>query len=115
MRAAAKAPANLYWCTTPDHSEDWFVVARTERAAERYHERAEGYDRDDAVAELVCELPASVNFEGACWPSEEALRACGAETMTVDGARIVRIGDRLFGEGTVVANVAVQLGLVRRQ
>ena len=29
---------NLYWVTTNDHSEDWFIVANNEQEATKYHE-----------------------------------------------------------------------------
>lgn len=30
---------NLYWVETADRAEDWFVVARSEKAAARWHEK----------------------------------------------------------------------------
>jgi uncharacterized protein YllA (UPF0747 family) len=30
----AKSVVNLYWVTTDDHDEDWFILARTSRTAE---------------------------------------------------------------------------------
>ena len=44
-RARRKKRFFLYWCTTEDADEDWFVVADSARAARRYHERAEGYGK----------------------------------------------------------------------
>jgi hypothetical protein len=49
----AKKPIHLYWVTTLDHDEDWFILARTPRAAASYHEDCEGYDSGDAKARLV--------------------------------------------------------------
>ena len=43
----------LYWCTTPDGDEDWFVVAESAATARRFHENAEGYDRGEADAERI--------------------------------------------------------------
>lgn len=73
----------LYWCETGDHDEDWFVVARSDEEAARFHENAEGYDEDDAWAEEVCAVPAPAcaGLEEAGWPSEELLLACGAEFL----------------------------------
>lgn len=31
---------NLYWVTTPDGYENWFVFARTKILAEKFHEYA---------------------------------------------------------------------------
>ena len=49
----AKKPIHLYWVTTLDHDEDWFIFARTPRLAASYHEDYEGYDTGDAKAHLV--------------------------------------------------------------
>jgi len=42
---------NLYWVTTDDHDEDWFILARTGRTAESYHIQYEGYEPGDTRAE----------------------------------------------------------------
>jgi hypothetical protein len=105
----------LYWCSTPDHDEDWFVVARSARVARRYHEREEGYGEGDAEAELVCALPAGVTYDGVAWPSEELLAACGAEVTTIGGSRVARIGGHVYGEGNVVDNVAARMGVTVKQ
>jgi hypothetical protein len=47
-RASDPQLAKLYWCTTPDHDEDWFVMARTAHSARRYHENEEGYAKGTA-------------------------------------------------------------------
>jgi len=33
---------NLYWVTTEDHAEDWFVVANNAKEAATFHEDVEG-------------------------------------------------------------------------
>ncbi|MEO9233333.1 MAG: hypothetical protein ABI421_08375, partial [Polyangiaceae bacterium] len=80
---------SLYWCTTPDGDEDWFVVAESAAVARRFHEDAEGYDRGEAHVERIASIPSElVTSEGfrdekitkrAGWPSDELLIACGAE------------------------------------
>jgi hypothetical protein len=112
---AARAAAKLFWCTTPDHDEDWFIVATTARSASRQHEIDEGYGAGTASAELVCELPAAFATAEKGWPSDEMLLACGAEFVKKGEGRIVRIGERIYGEGDVFANVAARLGVVPRQ
>lgn len=44
---------NLYWVTTDDHDEDWFILARTSRTAESYHIQYEGYEPGEARAEFI--------------------------------------------------------------
>ena len=113
----------LYWCTTEDHDEDWFVVAATAADAARFHEDSEGYDEGDATAELVCVLPPSAEAgladPEAHWPSQQTLTACGAELLPNvpqdgdaelrrqmgSGARVVRLAGRIYVEGDIVTNV----------
>jgi len=117
LRATKKSPApfKLYWCETDDHGEDWFIVARDMSTARRFHEDAEGYDRGDADAEMICELPASLQKESKTgWPSRAVLEACGGEVIKGTGAdeqpRVVRIRGRVFGEGDVFELARVRLG-----
>jgi hypothetical protein len=42
---------NLYWVTTKDHSEGWFVFARKSRSTARFLEDQEGYNTNAASAE----------------------------------------------------------------
>jgi hypothetical protein len=43
----------LYWCTTDDHDEDWFIFASSARQARSFHEHYEGYDKGDAHSRLL--------------------------------------------------------------
>jgi hypothetical protein len=119
---------SLYWCTTPDGDEDWFVVASSAREARRFHEDAEGYDVGEARAERVAVLPAELHADGgwkdgptgrvsrrAGWPSDGLIVACGGEiarqprgglrdTMGVV-CKDVRFGERVFRAGDVVTNL----------
>ena len=89
---------NLYWVETADQHEDWFVVARSERRAARWHERAEGYEDGDAWATLVVPVPTDLEApEG--WPSHELLEACGARIHREETPRVVEIAGRRFVEG----------------
>ena len=88
----------LYWVTTEDHDEDWFVVAESSREAARFFEDFEGYDPGDAVAEAVLDIPGDVRAEMG-WPPDELLEALGASALTSDGTRVVEIGGRRFAEG----------------
>ena len=51
---------------TPDHDEDWFVIARNEDDAQLFHENAEGYEEDAASAEFVCVLPLTEQRSNRC-------------------------------------------------
>ena len=47
----------LYWVTTEDHEEDWYVVAISAKEAAKFHEDMEGYDPGDAIAEALLDIP----------------------------------------------------------
>ena len=110
---------DLYWVETPDHEEDWFVVAKSYAEAESYFEDAEGYDPDEAYADVVCEMTADAMIlmnwrEG--YPAPGVIEACGGvflppaertpEHVLCDcGQRIVRFGDKVFAEGDIVGIV----------
>ena len=92
----------LYWVTTEDHDEDWFVVASSSKQAARYHENMEGYNRGDAKAEEILDIPGDVPAEKG-WPSKELLLAVGAKFHSDDQTRAVEIAGRTFCEGMLEA------------
>ena len=95
---------NLYWVTTSDHDEDWFIVADTAEEAASFHEDMEGYNPGDATAEMIIEIPDGFPVE-TDWPSDDVLKACGA-LIVVDGStRVVKIGDRTFCEGLLESEI----------
>ena len=106
----------LYWVTTEDHDEDWFVVANNAKEAASFHEDVEGYDIGDASAEMILEIQEGVSVDVG-WPSEEILEACGAKIIQGGDTRVVEIDGRKFAEGlmesmirTVSDDVAEALG-----
>ncbi|MGA1984524.1 MAG: hypothetical protein ABSG84_18915 [Acidobacteriaceae bacterium] len=50
---ASKQQIRLYWCTTDDHDQDWFIFAASARQARAYHEHYEGYGKGDASSRLI--------------------------------------------------------------
>jgi hypothetical protein len=88
----------LYWVTTEDHDEDWFVVATCAKEAARFHEEAEGYLPGDAIAEAIMEIPPGVDAEIG-WPPDELLFALGARFLGDGQSRVVEIDGRKFCEG----------------
>jgi hypothetical protein len=83
---------NLYWVTTEDHDEDWFVIASSQKEAVQLHEKMEGYDPGDAAAEEILEIPEKMDVETG-WPSNEILSALGAKFLLTGPARVVVIRD----------------------
>ena len=89
---------NLYWVTTEDHHEDWFIIASSSGEACKFHEDNEGYDPGDAKAEKVLSIPKNTSTETG-WPSEELLITLGAKFIQKDNLRVVDIEGRKFSEG----------------
>ena len=95
---------NLYWVTTEDHAEDWFVVANDEEEAATFHEDVEGYAPGDALAEMITAIPDGVTVNTG-WPSDEVLLACGANFLSKGPTRLVEIGNRRFCEGLMESTI----------
>lgn len=94
----------LFWVTTEDHGEDWFVIATNAEEASNFHEEQEGYDPGEAAAEMILEIPDGITVDVG-WPSDEVLRSCGANFL-VDGlTRVVEIGGRKFCEGLMESTI----------
>ncbi len=95
---------HLYWVTTEDHCEDWFIIANNANQAARIHENFEGYDEGDATAKIVLEIPVSISAETG-WPSNELLKSLGATFISEDSTRVVEIAGRRYCEGMLEATL----------
>ncbi len=89
---------NLYWVTTEDHHEDWFIIASSSTEACKLHEDFEGYESGDAKAEKVLNIPKDISTEIG-WPSEELLISLGAKFIQKGYLRVVEIEGRKYSEG----------------
>jgi hypothetical protein len=99
----------LYWASTEDHHEDWFIIAATAEKAAQLHEDLDGYDRGDARVEEILAIPADLPGEGPGWPSHELLRALGATFIRDEDLRVVAIGDKTFCEGLLASTINEQV------
>lgn len=76
----------LYWCSTKDGSEDWFMVARNSRQAASLHASWEGFDPSDAKADFIADIPDE--WQGICmhckkpWTEETLTRIPGTQGLT---------------------------------
>jgi hypothetical protein len=101
----------LYWVTTPEHTEDWFVFADSKRRAERFFELSDGFNFGDSSAELILGSPKcdvkllceehrkEYDSSQACWGWESDLRARGATILRWKTPNKVQFGSRVFTEG----------------
>lgn len=95
-----KSRLKLYWCSTDDHDEDWFVVAPSAREARRLHEDGEGYGRGHAESALLTVLPKAFQSDRYVgWPTRLLLERCGAKIERWQTPRVVRFKDVRYVEG----------------
>ena len=88
----------LYWVTTEDHCEDWFIVSHSAKAAERFHEVEEGYTTGEASAEEILTIPSDLNPESG-WPTDELIHDLGGVFVSQEHPRIVQLNNRKYCEG----------------
>ena len=94
----------LYWVTTADHHEDWFMIASTAKEATKLHEKYEGYDPGDAIAEEILQIPENITCEKG-WPEKRLLVDLGAVFLLDEPTRVVEIKGRKFCEGLLEAEI----------
>ncbi len=88
----------LYWVTTKDHDQDWFVAAESPTDASAFFEHTTGYDPGAATAERVMEIPADMPT-GLGWPPDYVLIALGADFIYDTVPRVVEINGNRYLEG----------------
>lgn len=101
---------NLYWVSTGDNSEDWFIFAKTERDARRYHSDYEGFETIRGItAELIIEDVKLRKLENGEPPTHAQLPDLKKLGFTIldpnPYQRVVRLGRRTFVEGIIEAIV----------
>ena len=120
---------NLYWLESDDHSEDWFVAAKSELEAIEFYAREMGYDVIDDVisARFVCQVPSYGPLVNTAFASERLIKNCGGEIILFldpeireiyteaqlallgNETRIVKIKNETFIEGNVARSVVNDL------
>jgi hypothetical protein len=94
----------LYWVTTEDHHEDWFIIASSTKEASKLHEEFEDYDIGEASAQEIISIPDNMTVE-AGWPSKALLLSVGAIFIKEDEPRIIEINGKQFAEGMLEAHL----------
>lgn len=88
----------LFWVSSRDRVEDWFVVAESNREAKSWFEVENGYDENQARAVRVMSLEDQPRVREG-WAPEALLKKLGADiSKKYDGTRVVTIGGRTFSE-----------------
>ena len=93
---------NLYWVSTHDQHEDWFIISETKKRAELFHELMEGYAKGEATATMVMPIPESIKAREG-WPCSQQLIDLGAIFLSFQesGTRIVEINGTIYKEGAM--------------
>jgi hypothetical protein len=110
-----KQQTKLYWVTTADHAEDWFIFAGSDLQARSYHEHYEGYGKGDAHSRLILSnvtLEKFMNGTPPCHARFEDLYQIGIEAGTIPGRRKGRFNGEIFRDGILEA--IIELGRLRQ-
>jgi hypothetical protein len=103
--ASNKQKVRLYWVTTEDHAEDWFVFADSARKARAYHEHYVGYDKGDAHSRLIVSDVTLKEFQNGTPPCNAQFQdLVGFENAgTIPNRRGVKFNGEIFREGILEA------------
>ena len=115
MFITIKKQIKLYWVTTADHAEDWFIFAGSDLQARSYHEHYEGYGKGDANSRLIVSnvtLKEFMNGTPPCHARFEDLYQIGIEAGTIPGRRKGRFNGEIFRNGVLEA--IIELGRQRQ-
>jgi hypothetical protein len=110
-----KQGIKLYWVTTPDHDQDWFIFADSARDAQAYHENYEGYGEGDASSRLILSkvtLKEFMNGTPPCHARFEDLYQIGLQAGTIPGRRMRRFSGEIFRNGILEA--IIELGRLKK-
>ena len=110
--ASTKQTIKLYWVTTADHDEDWFIFAESARSARSYHEHYEGYGKGDARARLIVShvtLKEFMNGTPPCHARFEDLVQLGIENAgSIPNRGRAGLNGEIFRDGILEA--IIELG-----
>jgi hypothetical protein len=110
--ASKKQAVRLYWVTTADDGEDWFIFAASAKSARTYHEDYEDYGKGDANSRLIVSsvtLEKFMNGTPPCHAQFQDLFQIGFRNAgTIPNRRKVRFNGEIFREGILEA--IIELG-----
>jgi|ERR1017187_205826 hypothetical protein len=110
--ANSKQTVRLYWVTTQDHDEDWFIFAESARQARAYHEDYEGYDKGDAHSRLIVSPVTLEKFQNGTPPChaqfQDLFQIGFTNAGTLPNRRRVKFNGEIFREG--ILESIIELG-----
>lgn len=105
---ACRKSKNLYWVSTPDKDEDWFIIASNSRQARRFHEDFEGYNIGDATAKKICRVTKEYSKESAYHASDWMLTDLGFRIIEVGYVRAAIRDGKIYKEGSVATSIILE-------
>lgn len=95
---------NLYWATTPCNTENWFIIATSEKKARNLHDDGEGFDRGYSRVKEICVIPNEIleiyqKKDDNYWPTLELLEALGFNIVEKEFPRIISCKSKVYSEG----------------
>src|ERR1043166_1895063 len=95
---------SLYWVTTKDHDEDWFIIAVSRKRAAEFFENAEGYDPGDATAVFLEKLSPNKFYEEG-YATYSLIKQLGHRKASKNGLSIYRKAGKILTQGSVTYRV----------
>ena len=110
--ASNKHTVKLYWVTTQDHDEDWFIFADSASSARTFHEDYEGYGEGDARSRLIVSNVTLKEFQNGTPPChaqfQDLFQIGFQDAGTIPNRRRVRFNGEIFREG--ILESIIELG-----
>lgn len=98
----------FYWVESPEHTEDWFVVAPDQYLAEKFFADTKGFDIDNLNSSEVCETIYEDCNEESYYPSLDILKRNGFEFISEDEPMIVWRNGRKFCQGDIIEAIVLR-------
>jgi hypothetical protein len=110
--ASNQQTMKLYWVTTQDHDEDWFIFAESAKSARTYYEDYEGYGKGDAHSRLIVSDVTLREFQNGTPPChaqfQDLFQIGFQDAGTIPNRRKVRFNGEIFREG--ILESIIELG-----
>ncbi len=101
---------SIYWISTPDKDEDWFVVAVNQYIAESFFAGQEGYPMDYISSKEIC----LADYEDekdkkkeAYFPTHKMLVKNGFEIISAAEPRILWRAGEKYCEGNIIQSIVI--------
>jgi len=88
----------LYWASTPDHAEDYLVIAESTFEAKVCHALDRMYDLDEITLEFIRNIPTEIEVESG-WVDYKMISKLGGTIIKLDTPMIIEFNGKIYHEG----------------